>query len=179
MGFGSKCSILNGQVTYIKNQNWTLPTCDSFFLIMSHMWSVPSQEVICLLNWSFPKKHFFFLFFFLLFGCTSYHSKARLTNSFVETRCHILKQFYKISRDILTQDQYLLFFLQQDEEIINLKFIQDTIAILLDYITYVQQILLENNHFIRVQINVLNLNVINERATILSFLYNMVKQPKI
>ena len=38
MGFESKCSILNGQVIYFeKNQNWILPTCDSFLLIMSQM----------------------------------------------------------------------------------------------------------------------------------------------
>ena len=37
MEFGSKCSILNRQAIYIlKNQNWILPTCDSFPLIVWH-----------------------------------------------------------------------------------------------------------------------------------------------
>ena len=36
MGFGSKCRILNGQVDHIETQNLTLPTCDSYPLIMSH-----------------------------------------------------------------------------------------------------------------------------------------------
>ena len=38
MGFGSKCRILNGQVDYFVNSNWTLPTCDSFPLIVSHIY---------------------------------------------------------------------------------------------------------------------------------------------
>ena len=37
MGVWLKCSILNGQVIYIKNQNWILPTCDSFPLIVLQM----------------------------------------------------------------------------------------------------------------------------------------------
>ena len=34
MGFRTKCSILNGQVIYVKNQNWMLPTWDSSPLIV-------------------------------------------------------------------------------------------------------------------------------------------------
>ena len=36
MGFGAKCSILNSQMFLLKNQNWILPTCDSFPLNVSH-----------------------------------------------------------------------------------------------------------------------------------------------
>ena len=36
IGFGSKCSLLNGQVIYIEKSNWKLPTYDSFPLIVSH-----------------------------------------------------------------------------------------------------------------------------------------------
>ena len=35
MGFGSKCSILNGKVIYIENQNWILPT----------LWLIPLDHV--------------------------------------------------------------------------------------------------------------------------------------
>ena len=37
MGFGSKCSIFNGQVIYIEKSKLKIATCDSFSLIVSHL----------------------------------------------------------------------------------------------------------------------------------------------
>ena len=44
VGFASKCSIISCQMMVSTTQNWTSLTCDSFPLIMSHIFSKTQAE---------------------------------------------------------------------------------------------------------------------------------------